>query len=73
MSAKKLSRIVISAFVVAVLLAVSAMAYSLTLDGTLNGLESGTEYTAAMYNFETNAYGEFTELTPICKVMIRAS
>jgi len=64
MSLKKLSRIAIVAFAVAVVLAVSALAaYSFTLEGTVAGLEDGVSYTAAKYDFTSNTYGEFTELT----------
>ena len=63
MTLKKLSRVVISAFVVAVLLTVSAMAYTLSIDGNIVGLESGIDYTAAQYDFVNNKYGEFTAIS----------
>ncbi len=64
MSLKKLSRIAVVAFAVALVLAVSSLAaYSFTLEGTVAGLEDGVTYTAAKYDFVNNTYGEFTELT----------
>ena len=64
MSIKKLSRVVIAALALTLVLAVSSFAaYSLTLEGTVAGLEDGVTYTAAKYDFENNTYGEFTELT----------
>ncbi len=63
MSFKKLSRIAAVAFALVMLLAVSSLAYSLELDGTVSGLEDGIEYTYAQYDFANNAYGEFTQLT----------
>lgn len=64
MSFKKLSRIATVAFVLAVLLAVSALAYGVAVTGKVTGLEDGVDYTYAQYDFATDAYGEFTELTP---------
>ena len=60
----KISRIALTALLLAVVLAVSSFAgYSFNLDGTVNGLEDGIEYTVAKYDFTADAYGEFTELT----------
>ncbi len=61
--AKKFVRITVLAFALCVLLALSAFAYSTDLMGRVSGLEDGTEYTYAQYDFAANAYGEFAELT----------
>ena len=64
MSIKKLSRVVIAALVLTLVLALSSFAaYTINIDGTVAGLEDGISYTAAKYDFANNTYGEFTELT----------
>ena len=63
MTMKKISRIAIVTFVLVAVLAISAMAYTVYFDGTVQGLEDGVEYTVAQYDFANNTYGEFTELT----------
>lgn len=63
MTMKKLTRIAVLAFAVAMLLAVSSLAYSINFYGNVEGLEDGVEYTYAQYDFTADAYGEFAELT----------
>jgi len=60
---KKFTRITVVIFALCVLLALSALAYGTDLKGRVTGLEDGTGYSYAKYDFESNAYGEFTELT----------
>ncbi len=64
MTMKKLTRVAVVAFALAVLLAVSSFAaYTLNLDGTVNGLADGVDYTAAQYDFANDAWGEDAALT----------
>ena len=68
MAFKKLSRVAVVAFALAVLLAVSSLAYTVTIDGTVTGLDEGVDYTAAQYDFANNTYGEFTAITADTKL-----
>lgn len=60
---RKISRIVITAFVLMAVLAISSFAYTVNYDNTISGLESGVNYTYAQYDFANDCYGEFAELT----------
>jgi len=63
MTMKKISRIALATFVLVAVLAISAMAFTVSYENTVEGLESGVEYTVAQYDFANDTYGEFTELT----------
>ncbi len=65
MTTKKLSRVlgvVVVALMLAALLAVSSLAYSVDLYGKVTGLDAATEYTYAKYDFAADTWGEFTAL-----------
>ena len=64
MTMRKLTHVAVVVFALAVLLAVSSFAaYTVNLDGTVNGLEDGVDYTAAEYDFEADKWGASAELT----------